>query len=258
MPLPYSTNSPPLRLPWSGSAQSKISRASYGFTLVELLTVIAIIGILAAIIIPTVGKVRESAYRATCTSNMRQIFNGLLLYAQDNKNILPAVSEKWAPTLQQDTWGYHIWNYVGYGKNAFQASTSGTLNDLTVRTPAINNIFACPATRRKPLRTDGVSLATGGNVYAYGLNSAPLNINDYDLYWKQPIPLNVVLNPSRCAMIMECSNVLGSPQGFLRLYGLIPHSGGSNVLFYDGHIKHMKLADIPDNLYEKSFWRGWE
>ncbi|AHF91896.1 hypothetical protein OPIT5_18370 [Opitutaceae bacterium TAV5] len=54
------------------------------FTLVELLTVIAIIGILAAIIIPTVGKVRESARAAQCGSNLRQIQLANILYAQDH------------------------------------------------------------------------------------------------------------------------------------------------------------------------------
>lgn len=43
------------------------------FTLIELLTVIAIIGILAAILIPVVGAVRESARNAQCVSNLRQI-----------------------------------------------------------------------------------------------------------------------------------------------------------------------------------------
>ncbi len=44
-----------------------------GFSLIELLTVIAVIGILAAIIIPTVGGVRENARRSAAASNLRQI-----------------------------------------------------------------------------------------------------------------------------------------------------------------------------------------
>lgn len=60
------------------------------FTLIELLTVIAIIGILAAIIVPVVGKVRESAAKASCASNLRQIALGTVAYANDNKNLLPA------------------------------------------------------------------------------------------------------------------------------------------------------------------------
>lgn len=53
------------------------------FTLIELLTVIAIIGILAAIIIPTVGRVRASARSATCKSNLRQIALAALMFADE-------------------------------------------------------------------------------------------------------------------------------------------------------------------------------
>lgn len=59
------------------------------FTLIELLTVIAIIAILAAILIPTVGKVRSVAKSANCKSNLRQIGQQLVLYANDNKLTLP-------------------------------------------------------------------------------------------------------------------------------------------------------------------------
>ncbi len=54
------------------------------FTLIELLTVIAIIGILASILIPTLGAVRESARSATCVSNLRQIGLGMVAAANDN------------------------------------------------------------------------------------------------------------------------------------------------------------------------------
>ena len=59
------------------------------FTLIELLTVIAIIGILAAIIIPTVGKVRETAQRAVDASNLREIAKAAMVYAADNSDRLP-------------------------------------------------------------------------------------------------------------------------------------------------------------------------
>ncbi|EIP99215.1 prepilin-type N-terminal cleavage/methylation domain-containing protein [Opitutaceae bacterium TAV1] len=59
------------------------------FTLVELLTVVAIIGILAGIMIPTVSKVRKTAQTARCISNLRGLGGALALFAVDNKDKLP-------------------------------------------------------------------------------------------------------------------------------------------------------------------------
>lgn len=59
------------------------------FTLIELLTVIAIIGILASILIPVVGRVRESAKVAKCQSNLRQLGLGVHLYAADHNSRTP-------------------------------------------------------------------------------------------------------------------------------------------------------------------------
>jgi len=63
-----------------------------GFPLIELLTVIAIIGILAAILIPVVGKVRGQAKSAQCRSNLRQIGMAYRLYAENNNGRLPGKS----------------------------------------------------------------------------------------------------------------------------------------------------------------------
>jgi prepilin-type N-terminal cleavage/methylation domain-containing protein len=59
------------------------------FTLIELLVVIAIIAILAAILFPVFAQVKQSAYRATCLSNMRQIGLGMALYISDTDDRLP-------------------------------------------------------------------------------------------------------------------------------------------------------------------------
>jgi prepilin-type N-terminal cleavage/methylation domain-containing protein/prepilin-type processing-associated H-X9-DG protein len=69
----------------------QLKQREFAFTLIELLTVIAIIGILAAILIPVVGKVRESGRRAQCLSNIRQIGMTLHLYAHEHKDRLPVI-----------------------------------------------------------------------------------------------------------------------------------------------------------------------
>lgn len=60
-----------------------------GFTLIELLVVIAIIAILAAILFPVFAKARESARKATCQSNMKQIAMAAIMYAQDYDEMFP-------------------------------------------------------------------------------------------------------------------------------------------------------------------------
>jgi len=59
------------------------------FTLIELLVVIAIISILAAMLLPVLGRARESAKRALCMSNNRQLATAALMYADMNDHTVP-------------------------------------------------------------------------------------------------------------------------------------------------------------------------
>ncbi|MBC8009515.1 MAG: prepilin-type N-terminal cleavage/methylation domain-containing protein, partial [Burkholderiales bacterium] len=70
-------------------APSRRRDARGAFTLIELLTVIAIIGILAAIIIPVTSRVRESARQTKCGATQRQIALAVILYAGANRDFLP-------------------------------------------------------------------------------------------------------------------------------------------------------------------------
>src|SRR6266478_657333 len=75
---------------------------STGFTLVELLTVIAIIAVLAAIVMPVFASVRGKARETTCVSNLRQIGLSIRMYAQDYDELYPwAVdpADKYTPVI---------------------------------------------------------------------------------------------------------------------------------------------------------------
>jgi prepilin-type N-terminal cleavage/methylation domain-containing protein/prepilin-type processing-associated H-X9-DG protein len=67
--------------------------ARRGFTLVELLAVIAIIAVLSAILFPVFSIARANARRVRCESNMRQVGAALLLYADDYHGYLPSFSQ---------------------------------------------------------------------------------------------------------------------------------------------------------------------
>src|SRR5262245_3760199 len=64
-------------------------RRARAFTLIELLVVIAIIAILAALLLPALARAKESARRAACASNLRQIVAGALIYADENEGQFP-------------------------------------------------------------------------------------------------------------------------------------------------------------------------
>src|SRR5260370_28130602 len=66
-----------------------------GFTLMELLVVVGVVGLLATFLLPAVRSVRGEGTRAVCLSNMRQLAQAVLAYSMDNEDAFPWVN--WTP-----------------------------------------------------------------------------------------------------------------------------------------------------------------
>jgi prepilin-type N-terminal cleavage/methylation domain-containing protein/prepilin-type processing-associated H-X9-DG protein len=95
------------------------------FTLIEMLVVMAIVGIVAALLLPALARTREAGRSTACLSNLHQIGLGLQLYVQDNQNRMP----------------------VMYDKSTNSAVTNGPSIDV-VLLPFVSgnsNIFRCPS-----------------------------------------------------------------------------------------------------------------
>ncbi|MDR1282498.1 MAG: DUF1559 domain-containing protein [Opitutaceae bacterium] len=150
--------------------------AAPAFTLVELLTVIAIIGILAAIIIPVVGKVRQSAKAATCLSNLRQMGVAIAAYRVDNKGFPPAPIEKFRSDSHENrtVWegtppgGYGA---IGLGLLQYDGYLGSNLAGKGVADARRSPIFRCPGRAagesKLDKKADGTWVTTNWIDYVY-------------------------------------------------------------------------------------------
>lgn len=80
------------------------TRPRLGFTLVELLVVISIIGILVGITMPALGGARQQARRLKCLMNLHGWGHALELYYKDNKEVLPYVPPFYDIGIPHDPW----------------------------------------------------------------------------------------------------------------------------------------------------------
>lgn len=236
------------------------------FTLIELLVVVAVLALLIGLSIPGLKSAMSSAKQSQCASNMRQIGNGLMLYAVDNEGSLPpCVDQAKLNQFQGAAWSAAIWNYVGYS-----GDISYPENDLQGSAGADKNIFHCPVTKYYPkARFKEICPPVCydvGNRFSYAMNAGPVRIATIDsqnpngsVYAR--LKISQVKTPSLTAMVMEGHDYQGGPWFFFSAYGLIPHRGGCNVLYFDGHVGWLLYKDVPPDLgYTdpklSAFWGG--
>jgi len=131
-----------------------------GFTQIELLVVVVIIAILAAILLPALTRAKDSAYRIQCTSNQKQLTLAFILYEQDNKDYLP-----WCNWDSQPYPGVKGWLYTGPLKQGALPRTPGSVQSGALWPYlGVTTVYWCPVDAQ---RTNSDASPRGVNGMTY-------------------------------------------------------------------------------------------
>lgn len=216
------------------------------FTLVELLAVMAIVGILAAIIIPTVGVVRRNAQGAACVANLREIGVAFQLYAQSSGGHLPRpLDSDPGAAWPFNTWMYQLQPYVEQRKSGGQADNIALCYD---------GIFRCPGKPEWSLQGP-----TDANRISYGMST--FNANEGEVAARNTArnlrqftrPSVTMLAMDRATFREDGSNagmsiyIHASDRIYQNAVGLW-HNKKDNVLFLDGHVEALPKSALNYHL----------
>jgi prepilin-type N-terminal cleavage/methylation domain-containing protein/prepilin-type processing-associated H-X9-DG protein len=203
-----------------------------GFTLVELLVVISIIGLLLSILTPSLVRVRATAKRLVCAHNLRQINLALNVYLSGNDHIYPCAND---PVSTKPVY----WLWMGRGWRSVIEPYLG--DNIDVNNPSV---LLCPEDRTDPAKYESTSYA-----YSMAFYHSPEQIDamngQSDTYSNpQPsIPQRsfAVAHPSGKILIGEwLSNHLPVDDD----KGWWCWQGSRNYLFADGQVRFLKALQI--------------
>lgn len=194
-----------------------------GFTLTELLTVLGIVGVLVAILVTVVTRVRESGRRAVCQSNLHQISLAVRQYVQDHDGKFPSllmVDNKNTTQAKIVRWNDVIFSYIK-NRSVFECPTSQwpetwSDTDYSYNWMRLNHINW--SSDKNPLKNE-----IEGSYEATALSVSTIWLNT-DNTWQsegEDVTDGVIIKGS-------CGR--GAIAGNL-------HNGGANYSFLDGHVK---------------------
>lgn len=194
-----------------------------GFSLIELLVVIGIIGVLMSILFPAIRRAREAASRTACLSNLRQLGQALLLYAQDNNG--------WFPNSANSVSVPEDWIYWQTGRDRSQGRLVKYMGGTF-----IDRVYTCPS--------DDVTTRQGGNPYqfSYTLNARIGGArNTPETYYPEFIPVKQtrIVRPAEKILVVDEAST-GVDDGAWAVYSMEVTTGRTHNVLSN---RHDKLAE---------------